>query len=686
MPADDRHLSETKTLHLLVAIPICRDNLPMALASALSIVDAGGPPPLFHGTDTAILRLAERIMPLAPRPVEAESPAELRSAAGHGGPILAVRPGAMFLATPEAVAEAFASHPSHEANPAQHLPLALHPADGSPARVLAPAAPILAPPRDMGNATLVADLTGACTVMTHILVAEQDASIPVSLRTLTRAHLPFARLVERAQRAIHQADPDFHGVPFPPEWLCADHTFLVSDRHPMPLLRLPQQPLRLDPQWLAYVPDSASRGHLPARSDGGILVLDEEGAPVPRRADASDAARGLLAEGNAAQALALLDETLRGNRHDRRALLLLAQLLESLGEDEQLARILTYHLDSRPDDADALGMLNATRRRGMDRLLARCEIDNTGYLPRPFRVSVIVSTYASQAFMAECLADLEAQSIAAQTEIIVVDAASPEDERSVVAQFQKRHNNIRYIRTPERIGIYPAWNLAIHVSTGTYITPFSTNDRLAPDAHERLAATLDARPDSLLAFGDTLLTDEPHQSFANHSPSVRHGGAWRWPDYSFEYNLVSCTVGPHPMWRRQTHASHGFFDERFPALGDQEFFLRVGRSSRHVHIPHFTGLAWLSDSALSDESHTQQELLRIRHRYQCIHARDMVELSVLNTYVDDLLHLARKRGIPAAAALFARHAQRLADSPLVDDLRQLLQPKEPRESHGCPPR
>ena len=54
----------------------------------------------------------------------------------------------------------------------------------------------------------------------------------------------------------------------------------------------------------------------------------------------------------------------------------------------------------------------------------------------PF-ISAIVSTYAAEAFMAEYLDELLGQSIAAQTEIIVVDANSPEKENKIVAEYQK---------------------------------------------------------------------------------------------------------------------------------------------------------------------------------------------------------------------------------------------------------
>ena len=213
-------------------------------------------------------------------------------------------------------------------------------------------------------------------------------------------------------------------------------------------------------------------------------------------------------------------------------------------------------------------------------------------------VSVLVSAYESEAFMQECLEDLVGQTIADQLEIIVVDAASPQNEGRIVKGFQERHHNIHYIRTPTRIGVYAAWNLALRLARGRYVTPFSTNDRLSPDAYERLVDTLDKKQDVALVYGDTYLTDLPHQTFARH----HRIGVWHWPDYRYDELLRKCGVGPHPMWRREVHDDVGYFNEAYVALGDQEFWIRLGAHHRLLHIPVVTGLYWCSPEGLSNRA------------------------------------------------------------------------------------
>jgi len=227
-------------------------------------------------------------------------------------------------------------------------------------------------------------------------------------------------------------------------------------------------------------------------------------------------------------------------------------------------------------------------------------------------ISVIVSSYCAEAFMQECLEDLERQTMIQHMEIIVVDAASPENERAVVSTFQERYHNITYLRTPARIGVYAAWNMALKLATGTYLTPFSTNDRLRPDAYEIMARTLDAHADVALVYGDTYLTRTPHQTFERH----QREGIWKWPAFSYSDLRRRCLVGPHPMWRRSVHQDVGYFDESYVALGDQDFWLRLGASRQLLHIPEVTGLYWRSSEGLSNRPEiANPEEARLRARY-----------------------------------------------------------------------
>jgi GT2 family glycosyltransferase/tetratricopeptide (TPR) repeat protein len=228
------------------------------------------------------------------------------------------------------------------------------------------------------------------------------------------------------------------------------------------------------------------------------------------------------------------------------------------------------------------------------------------------RVSAIVSTYNSEAFIQGCLDNLLKQTIADEIEIIVIDAASTQNERAIVERYLRQYDNVRYYRTAERIGVYAAWNLAIKMARGKYLVTCSTNDRLRENACENLARSLDERSDLDLVYGNSVLSQVPHETFDR--ATIR--GLYVWPEYTYEGLLDQCMVGPHPMWRKSVHDSLGYFDESLVALGDQEFWLRLGECGNLASIPDFTGVYYVSeDSITGDADLTQIETDKIHATY-----------------------------------------------------------------------
>ena len=242
-----------------------------------------------------------------------------------------------------------------------------------------------------------------------------------------------------------------------------------------------------------------------------------------------------------------------------------------------------------------------------------------------YLVTAIISSYNSEQFMRECLEDLENQTIADRLEIIVVDAASPQSEGAIVSDFQKKYSNIKYVRTRTRIGVYAAWNIAIKLARGKYITPFSTNDRLRKDAYEILVDSLEKNPEVMLVYGDTYHSRIPHETFDNHTRC----SSWQWADYKFEDLMQNCMVGPHPMWHKVVHEHVGYFNEKYIAVGDQEFWLRIGERYQLLHISVFTGLYWVSEEALSTKGAIP--LMEINEIHTCYQQRYIDRIAKVQT-------------------------------------------------------
>jgi len=266
---------------------------------------------------------------------------------------------------------------------------------------------------------------------------------------------------------------------------------------------------------------------------------------------------------------------------------------EAVSRWDELARTMEFPVEPRPDAPPA----SAT----------------PGSAEAPL-VSAIVSTYKSERFLRGCLEDLLAQTIAGQLEIVVVDSCSPQNERAIVEEFQKRCPNIVYIRSDKRETVCGAWNRAIKAARGKYITNANTDDRHRCDALEILARTLDEHPDITLAYADCLITEVENETFENTTATRK----FQWLDFSArDLLLKGCFCGPQPMWRREVHDEHGYFDAEFVSAGDYEFWLKIARTRKFLHVREVLGLYLESPASVehSNAEHGAWEVREAQRRY-----------------------------------------------------------------------
>lgn len=201
-------------------------------------------------------------------------------------------------------------------------------------------------------------------------------------------------------------------------------------------------------------------------------------------------------------------------------------------------------------------------------------------------VSVIVSMYNGEKYIREFMTNMKQQTIFHDCEIVIIDANSPQNEREIIADDLKNYPNIKYIRDPNRIGIYEAWNIAIQASTAPYITNANLDDLRREDSFELQAATLNS-----IKFADVVYQDFyysfdctlPFEIIANHN--IRSSLPIITNNNMLAYN------SPHnaPMWRRSMHADVGLFDASFKSAGDYEFWLRCikhGKKFYKINDPH----------------------------------------------------------------------------------------------------
>lgn len=236
-----------------------------------------------------------------------------------------------------------------------------------------------------------------------------------------------------------------------------------------------------------------------------------------------------------------------------------------------------------------------------------------------FRATAIVSLYNSLEFVRGCLEDLVEQTLfkRGQLEIVVIDSNSPQDEWAIVKSFVEAFpEQIVYQRTNERETLYQAWNRALKIARGEYITNANSDDRHHPEALEIMCLALDKHREVDLVYGDVFESTLANQTFFENSKQSRY----RYHSFFAPNSLLFYQFGCQPMWRVSAHTRIGWFSSELKAAGDWDFCVRFALGGlRALHIPLPLGLFLNRPTSISTQDSTSsREQMLIRDTYLSI--------------------------------------------------------------------
>ncbi len=230
------------------------------------------------------------------------------------------------------------------------------------------------------------------------------------------------------------------------------------------------------------------------------------------------------------------------------------------------------------------------------------------------KVSIVTTIYRASSQIRAFMDNMTSQTVFDQCELIIIDAESPDQEAAIIDEYASRFKQIRYHRLPYTCTIYAAWNLAISLSKGDYITNANVDDLRRQDSFELQAATLDNLPFVDVVYQDFLYCWEPNLSFdAIRQVNLRSYLPLVTPHTLAQFN------SPHnaPMWRRSVHQDVGHFDDCLRSAADWEFWIRclikgkVFFKLNDPHVAYFVNPKGMSTRA-SGPAH--EEGLRVSRR------------------------------------------------------------------------
>ncbi|MCB0325875.1 MAG: glycosyltransferase [Bdellovibrionales bacterium] len=220
-------------------------------------------------------------------------------------------------------------------------------------------------------------------------------------------------------------------------------------------------------------------------------------------------------------------------------------------------------------------------------------------------VSIAVPTYKQAQYLPACLDALWFQDYP-NIEIVVVNAASPDNTREVLDRYErevaedevsyaryfneetdeverqyhprypKAGRTLKVIHLEQDPGLSETYNLGVRESQGKFVTTIVSDDIPHPKLISRLMQALEEKQADF-AYADAWLVED----------SGRIVRQFDYPDYDPRTCLADWyLMGSAKLWRRELHERAGWFSTDYPLTQDYELFFRFAEAgARIVHVP-----------------------------------------------------------------------------------------------------
>jgi glycosyltransferase involved in cell wall biosynthesis len=219
------------------------------------------------------------------------------------------------------------------------------------------------------------------------------------------------------------------------------------------------------------------------------------------------------------------------------------------------------------------------------------------------KISVVIPCYNSAPWVSGAVESALAQTRPAE-EIIVVDDGSTDDPAAVLSRFGDR---VRLVRRANG-GLSAARNTGVSVATGDHFLFLDADDRLFPDALEKLSAHAAATGAGVVYGFAVQRRKDPTETRLNSRPYAV-GPPPKPAEAAFYWTPIA-TAGC-ALIDRALNDKVGGFDENFRQVEDAEYWLRCGVTRSFAHTDTI-----VLDKAFHGDSLGQKRGSSIWHRLQ----------------------------------------------------------------------
>lgn len=129
-------------------------------------------------------------------------------------------------------------------------------------------------------------------------------------------------------------------------------------------------------------------------------------------------------------------------------------------------------------------------------------------------ISIIIPVYGTERYLPRCIKSVLNQNYS-NLEIIIVNDCSPGEAETIIKDFQKKDDRIKYVKHDINRGLFQARITGSEQATGDYIAFLDSDDHIAFDFYYGLISAAE-REAADIVVGKTVLEKEDGSRWVNH--------------------------------------------------------------------------------------------------------------------------------------------------------------------------
>jgi glycosyltransferase involved in cell wall biosynthesis len=226
------------------------------------------------------------------------------------------------------------------------------------------------------------------------------------------------------------------------------------------------------------------------------------------------------------------------------------------------------------------------------------------------RVSVIISSFNSVRFLEPAIDSILQQSYS-DFELIIIDDASTDGSKEILASFAAADSRIIPIYNRENIGLTKNLNIAISLSKGEYIARMDADDIALPERLEKQVIFLDTHKEIDVIGSAAIDIDESGKKIQLRKSPKTHD------------EIIALLPKANPMthstvmFRKDKFKKIGFYNESYRTTQDYEMWFRAAGQGWKFHNLQEVLLHYRMDNNYHKRKSFRYRLYDCKLRLQC---------------------------------------------------------------------